>query len=68
MQHGMFSNSEIFMLNGTNSTAFKIAKAGYDVWLGNNRGNQFSKTHVRLDPANSDDQAEYFDFCFEEMG
>ena len=28
---------------------FVMAKAGYDVWLGNNRGNRFSSNHVSLD-------------------
>jgi len=44
--------------------AFVLARAGYDVWLGNNRGNRWSTNHVSLDPASK----EFWDFTWEEMG
>jgi pimeloyl-ACP methyl ester carboxylesterase len=42
-----------------------MAKAGFDVWLTNSRGNAFSRLHKTLDP---DVNPEYWDFTFEEMG
>ena len=44
--------------------AFVLSRAGYDVWMGNNRGNIDSKKHVSLDPSGPD----FWDFDFEEMG
>jgi pimeloyl-ACP methyl ester carboxylesterase len=47
------------------SPALILAEQGYDVWLGNNRGNKYSRKHVHLDP-DWDDSFWYFDF--EQMG
>lgn len=44
--------------------AFHLAENGYDVWLGNNRGNRFSDTHISL----TKDQKEYWNFDWEDMG
>jgi hypothetical protein len=44
--------------------ALVVAAAGYDVWLGNSRGNKYSNKHAWLDPKSSD----YWQFDWEEMG
>jgi hypothetical protein len=47
----------VFLLN---SKAYKLANAGYDVFLGNSRGNQFSDKHEWL----SSDSDQYWDFRY----
>lgn len=48
--------------------AFVAARAGYDVWLGNSRGNTFSSSHISLDPDSWTDSKEFWDFDWQEMG
>jgi gastric triacylglycerol lipase len=43
MQHGLFDCSDTWIINqGLLAPAFQMASAGYDVFLGNNRGNYYS--------------------------
>ncbi|XP_057654532.1 lipase 3-like [Diorhabda carinulata] len=66
IMHGVTGSSmEWVNLGPGRGLGFDLVKAGYDVWLGNNRGNMFSRYHVRLNPDEDDD---YWDFSFEDCG
>jgi len=42
-----------------------LSNAGYDVWLGNNRGNKYSRANTNFSPT---DKADFFDYSFFELG
>jgi lysosomal acid lipase/cholesteryl ester hydrolase len=53
LQHGLFSNADTWIVHYPKSApAFVLANAGYDVWLGNNRGNNYNQKHLLYDPLN----------------
>ncbi|KAF8819800.1 triacylglycerol lipase [Cardiosporidium cionae] len=42
LQHGLFESSLNWIATGECSLAFMLARQGWDVWLGNSRGNNFT--------------------------
>lgn len=65
LMHGMLSSSADFVLMGPEtSLVYMLSDLGYDVWLGNSRGNRYSNTHARL----NNETREYWDFSWHEIG
>ncbi|XP_011705086.1 PREDICTED: lipase 3-like, partial [Wasmannia auropunctata] len=54
-QHGMSCTSDTWILLGPGrDLAFLLVDQGYDVWLGNTRGNSYSKSHIKMSPRDKD--------------
>ena len=61
--HGLVVTSESYILNQcTKAPAFQLSDAGFDVWLGNLRGNHISSSHKLF----SNDHEDYWDYSFED--
>lgn len=66
VQHGLFSSSADWVVTGPDHAfAYYLAKAGYDVWLGNSRGNTHGRRHVTMNP---DTSSAFWDFSWHEIG
>nr|XP_023025813.1 lipase 3-like [Leptinotarsa decemlineata] len=66
LQHGASGSSSDWIYFGPkNALGFILADEGYDVWLGNTRGNTYSRNHTILNP---DTDVEFWDYTWHEMG
>lgn len=66
LMHGLQDSSSTWIIMGPQSgLGYFLYDAGYDVWLGNARGNRYSHRHVKLNP--SADKA-YWNFSWHEIG
>ena len=60
--HGVSDSADDFIVRGPElSPAFYLVNQGFDVWVGNKRGNFYSRNHTRLDP---DTDPDFWDFSF----
>jgi len=65
LQHGLLSSSADWVMIGERyAIAFLLADRGYDVWMGNYRGNTYSRGHTN----SSLPPGEYWDFSWDQMG
>ena len=64
LQHCLCGSADDYVINGEdNSLGIRLANLGYDVWLGNNRGNKYS-----LGASKKMSNKRFWDFSFQDMG
>jgi hypothetical protein len=62
--HGLLDSSATFLINGREgSLGFLLAGEGFDVWLGNSRGNRYSLSHESIPPSN----LEFWDWSWDAL-
>ncbi|XP_058986525.1 lipase 3-like [Musca domestica] len=65
LQHGLLSNSDCWISGGPdNALAYLLADAGFDVWLGNARGNTYSRNNTII----SLNSPKFWHFDWHEIG
>ncbi|KAI1323979.1 Alpha/Beta hydrolase protein [Xylariaceae sp. FL0255] len=65
LHHGLLMNSEIWvcLTDARRSLPFVLVEQGFDVWLGNNRGNKYSKKSINHSP----NSTKFWDFSIDEF-
>lgn len=65
LQHGLLMSSADWVISGpVKGLAYILSDAGYDVWMGNARGNTHSRKHLYLSP----NKRAFWDFSWHEIG
>lgn len=68
LQHGFVNSADCWIVtHAEEAPAFVLANEGYDVWLGNSRGNSYSRRHQKYDP-DGPSKSHFWDFSWYEMG
>lgn len=64
MNHGLKTSSSDYVLaDREQALAYLAADAGYDVWLGNNRGNTYSRKNMHIQPT----EKRFWNFSWHEI-
>lgn len=64
-QHGLLDSADTFIVNDEDKApGLVLANSGYDVWVGNIRGNKYSREHTHLNPDRDD---AYWQFSWQNM-
>ncbi|ORY17353.1 Alpha/Beta hydrolase protein [Clohesyomyces aquaticus] len=65
LHHGLMMNSEVWvcLTERERCLPFELVERGYDVWLGNNRGNKYSKKSVHTAPTST----AFWDFSMDQF-
>lgn len=63
LMHGLFGSHEDWILAGKNGLAYILADEGFDVWMGNARGNKYFRERDHFEA----DCKEFWHFSWDEM-
>ncbi|KAJ8123519.1 hypothetical protein O1611_g9569 [Lasiodiplodia mahajangana] len=65
LHHGLLMNSEVWVCqtDAQRCLPFVLVERGFDVWLGNNRGNKYSKKSIKCSP----NSTEFWNFSIDEF-
>ncbi|KAL6256559.1 hypothetical protein P5V15_012668 [Pogonomyrmex californicus] len=65
IQHGILGSSDIWVLQGPGKDlAFLLVDQGYDVWIGNMRGNTYCRSHTNMTTY----EPKFWQYSFHEIG